>query len=197
MSENLDEATGPSGSSEFLYGNDHELASAGFKPMPDVEKRKAAEFENVKEAAEVLAASRAGTPEIIEKRYLDEAGEPVDPSEAISVERAARDLTAMRNVDTDSGAKSISADFAAAVDRMRADVIKGDPRLAEQYGIEIPAATDGDKTDKAEGKTDALAALKNAGPPSGEFDEQLEAALSHPQVKAALEAQIGEFEKVR
>ena len=146
MSEDRDEATGQfTQSTEGLFGREHELVEAGYKIMPETPtpadmEREAADEQAVEDAI-VEWEAREVPPEPI-VYYDKSSGEPLNanisegPVEAITVERAAADLAAYHDEQADNGAKSISADFAEAVDRARADAVKGDPKLAEQYGID-------------------------------------------------------------
>lgn len=205
MSEERNEAGQFTPSTEPLFGREAELAEAGYKPMPDPEKEKPeVEFATAKEAAEALGVPAQEPAEPI--IYYDVAtGEPTDPNEAITVEQAARDLTAWWSNKGAFDAKSVSNDFAAEVDKMRADALKQNPKLAEQYGIEPPDVDSGKVTEPkpdraANNKSADEAAIDDGGEAIDAIDgldPETRKALKLPQVRQALEQQFSEADKVR
>lgn len=195
MSEERSADTGQfTPSTDGLFGRDHELVQAGYKPMPDPEREEEATFDTAREAADALnvPAEEPAEPIIY---YDKQTGEPTDPNEAITVEQAARDLTAYHDAKADDWSKSISADFAAEVDKMRADALKQNPKLAEHYGIEPPAAEVA-KTDVEQVNKQNIAEVA-AEPANDGLDPELSRALKHPQVRQAIEEQLGEAHKAR
>lgn len=182
-----------------LTGAAFELANAGYTPMPDPDKKQddeaiGSDSASLREAAE----QRSGPPdEVVARGYLDRHGEPVAPTEAITLERAARDYARSTAVDRLALEGASSEALAARVDAMRAEALANDPDAAELYGFELPEA------DKA--KADEAASEKAAREPadkSGDravdgLDPEIEKALRHPQVAQAIEQRIGEAEKAR
>src|SRR4051812_11124836 len=76
-----------------LTGGAFELAKAGFKPMPDTEKKNdeqeiGSDSASLREAAEQRAGPRN---EIVAREYIDDNGEPAAANEAITLDRAGRD----------------------------------------------------------------------------------------------------------
>jgi len=57
--------------------------------------------------------------------YVDNAGRAIPSNRTVTVAEAADDLVAFRNSARDSAARSISSQFAAAIDEMRADMLHG------------------------------------------------------------------------
>lgn len=116
MSDERNEA-GQFTSAEVLTGRDAELRDGGFKPMKDPEKTtEKAEEIDVTEAARLL--NKPAAP-IIERAYKDGEGESVDKSEAISLDRAARDLAATREKEAkDAEAEQLKA-VADEADKLR------------------------------------------------------------------------------
>src|SRR5437867_482709 len=117
MSER-DESTGQfTPSTEGLYGHEAELAEAGFRPMPEtiVPPEQEEEYATPREAAEAMRATPE-EPEDVIVYHDTTTGERLnsDPSEgpieAITVERAAEDLTKWHSQSIDRGEKSISRD---------------------------------------------------------------------------------------
>lgn len=201
MSEDRDESTGQfTPSTDNLFGRDRELADAGFTNMPDPQREKPeGEFETPREAAEALTASRpAEQPAEVIIYHNTETGEPADPAEAVTLERAAADLASHRAATGDNGAKSISADFAAAIDKMRADAIQGDPKVAAELGVELSP----DKGDGAEKPADTQLDKKGVGQPAVNSDGDLDPVLaeqirSHPQVREFIAHEVAETQSAR
>lgn len=200
-----DDATGQfSPSTEGLFGQEAELAKAGFKPMPDRPKPEAEEFKSPREAADELSASRGAAP-VVEVAYQKAAdGERADETEAVTVERAARDLAAYRSANADSAAKSISNDFAAEIDAMRAEAIKGNPKRAEHLGLEVADADS--KAAKPEISSDSSKNADEAAiddPTAASIDSmdgldpETKEALKKPQIRAALEEEFGKAQHVQ
>lgn len=189
-------------STEGLFGREAELAQAGYKPMPEAPKPEEEEFASPRDAADDLSASRATAPtvEVFYQKVAD--GDRIDGSEAVMVERAARDLTAYRNANADSAAKSISNDFAAEIDGMRAEAIKGNPKLAEHYGVEMaPTDTKETKPEVASDKRGDDAAIDDATAAAIDAMDGLnpgtKEALKNPQIRAALEEEFGKAQHVQ
>ena len=132
---------------------------------------------------------------------LDTAtGEPINddlskgPVESLTVEQAAQLLTTYHDNKAAFDAKSISNDFAAEVDKMRADALKANPKLAEHYGIERPAVDDADAKPVADNARNDKAAEMS----DGELDPELaESIRKHPQVRQMLENELSENHRVR
>lgn len=185
--------------SEPLTGRAGLEHDAGFKAMPASEPEAEPEFKDAREAADASTGAEAAP--LVEVFYQKTAdGERIDGSETVTPERAAKDLTAYRKANADSAAKSISGDFAAEIDKMRADVIKGDPKVAEQLGVEVPPDADGklpqaNKNSGDEAVADdptaaAIDAMDNLAP-------ETKQALKNPQIRAALEEEFGKAQQVQ
>ena len=192
--DNRDEASGQFTPAEPLTGQAGVEAAAGFKPMPGEAAVSEDESLTLSEATESRAEG-GDTAKVVERNYVDGDGKPagVDErgkiTETLSVERAAQDLTALRQAEFDHVGRSISKDFAEAVDALRADRHKGDPAVAEHYSVEVPTA-DAPPVDAKPGEEPPAAA-------EGDLDADLERALNHPRIKAALENQISENYEVQ
>ncbi len=189
-----DPESGQFTSAEPLFGREAELADAGYSlpPTPEATSNDL----TPEEAAESVASS---PDEVVKVDYLDgegnvlplydEEGIPVEGAEALSIDQASALLSEMHTTASDSSAKSVSDDFAAQVDRLRADAIKADPKLAEQAGIE-PPAEDGVKIDSGKEPIPDLSAIND--------EAKLEEALrAHPKVKEAIDAEINATAAVR
>lgn len=186
-------------STEGLYGLAREEAEAGYKPMFPEKKE---EELTVAEATEQLTAQNGVESEPEQIVIIDkETGEPINdnlsegPVESLTVEQAAQLLTNYHDNKAAFDAKSVSDDFAAEVDRMRADALKDNPKLAEHFGIEPP--TEGTK------KTVEAADSKKSGDQAAEaapidgLDPEVERALKHPQVRQAIEEELGKAQHVQ
>jgi hypothetical protein len=194
-----DETSGQfTASTEEKFGREGVEAAHGFTSMPEnetdsFEPLDGIEFKTPREAADFL--SHAGPDDLVEVKYIKD-GEALPENETVTPERAARDLTAFHNANVKDASHSVSTEFAAAVDAMRKDAVKDNPKAAEHFGIEVPE--DGEKVPakekavrpEAEPSPDAMRA-------NADLDPEVERALKHPQVRQAIEQQLGEAEQVR
>lgn len=184
-----------------LTGAAFELAQAGYAPMSDPDKEKEADTIGSDAASLREAAERLGdTPhEVMTRQYLDGNGEKVAATEAITLERAARDYAAATSAERLWDENQSSEALAARVDALRAEALAKDPKAAELFGFEPPE----NKSDKAEpnrsrseapaaAQAEAMAAEAIEG-----LDPELAKALQHPQVAQAIEERLGEAEKAR
>jgi hypothetical protein len=184
-----------------LTGAAFELANAGYVPMSDPDKKNendtiGSDAASLREAAEQRAAAAR---EVTVRGYTDADGEPVASTEAITLERAARDYAAATSAERLLAENQTSEALAARVDAMRAEALAKDPDAAEFFGFESPEA----KADKAElgrPKSEATAGAQadaNGTSAIEGLDPELAKALQHPQVAQAIEERLGEAEKVR
>ncbi|QHO76798.1 hypothetical protein ACH79_33380 [Bradyrhizobium sp. CCBAU 051011] len=193
MSENRDEATGQfTPSTEGLFGREYENAKAGFTTRKDEPaEQDAPEGDPVRQAAANRAASQV--PEL-ELSVTELRGE-IDTKEAVTVEQAAKDYAATR---TDLLKFADGLDLATLTDKVdeeRAKVIKGDPKIAEQLGVEMSAKEDA-KAETAQnvpGNDDAADAIDTM---EG-LDPETRKALKIPQVRQALEGEFAKAEAVQ
>jgi len=179
-----------------LTGAAYDLDNAGFRLMPDPHDRKQdVAIGSDSAALREAAAQRSDTHDrVIAREYIDADGEPASASEAVTLDRAARDYASATMAETLALQNESSKTLAARVDAMRAEAWAGDPATAEFYGFEPPAA----KTDTTpSGKTAAGEPTDNSGHTIDGLDPELAKALDHPQVVQAIEERIGEAEKAR
>lgn len=182
-----------------LTGAAFELANAGYTPMSDPDKGKEDEViggdaASLREAAE----QRAGASnEVVARGYVDDNDEPMALSEAVTLERAARDYAAATSADRLLAENLSSEALAARIDAMRTEALARDPDAAEFFGFELPQ-TKTDKAERAKSEAPGNAAPEASNKTSLEgLDPALAKALQHPQVAQAIEERIGEAEKTR
>jgi hypothetical protein len=186
-----------------LTGAAFDLASAGYAPMKDPERKQEREAidsdsGSLREAAGQLPADR---DEVVTRQYADGAGKKAAANEAVTLARAARDYAeataAERLAAEDESAKAL----ADRVDALRAAALASDPDVAEFYGFDVPeAAADSREFDHAEADDRKVASKPVDGAAdsrSSHLDPELEKALRHPQVLQAIEERVGEAEKAR
>lgn len=181
-----------------LTGAAFDLASAGYAPMPDPEKKSEEEAigsdgASLREAAERRSGSN---DDVIVREYLDAAGKPVAPNEAITLDRAARDYAGVTAADRLAAESVTSEELAARVDAMRAEALARDPDAAEHFGFELPE-TDASGNDQADERAGTEPADVSPDRAVDGLDPELEKALRHPQVRQAIEQQVGEAEMAR
>jgi hypothetical protein len=184
-----------------LTGAAFELANAGYRSMPDPEEKHEEEAigsdsASLREAAEGLSSPR---DEVIVRKYTDREGKPVAASEAITLERAGRDYARATAAEKLVAENQTSQALAARVDALRAEALAKDPDAADFYGFDPPEPTlDRAEPESTESETSGIEpAESNADRASSELDPEIEKALQHPQVRRAIEQQIGEAEKTR
>jgi hypothetical protein len=184
-----------------LTGAAFELASAGYTPMPDPDKESeedaiGGDIASLREAAEQRMAPPS---EVTVRAYTGPNGEPVAPTEAVTLHRAARDYAAATSTERLLAEDQSNEALAARVDALRAEALAKNPDAAEIFGFELPDA----KSDKAETNQTRSEPLGNEqadvnAPPAIErLDPELAKALQHPLVTQAIEERIGEAEKTR
>jgi len=173
---------------EPAFGQSGIEREAGYVPMPDdPANRKEADELSTNEAAEDLAAGRE-TGVIIPREYLDGEGKPLvdedgkPTKETISLERAAHDLTALRNAEADDAAKSISKDFAAEVDKIRGESAKDETKANQEETAKTELAKEAPKLDVAA---------------EVDVDAEIAKALSHPKIAEVLSKHVGDAEQSR
>lgn len=188
-------------SNSSLTGAAFELANAGYTPMPDMDKRDEKEEigsdgTSLREAAEKLSKPQDA---VVVRQYLDHDGNPAAANEAVTLARASQDYASATAAER-LVAESASADeLAARVDALRAEVLANDPEAADFYGLEPVDHAAVGKTEPAEPeKHEAERDPDDPGRASAaKLDPELERALKHPQVRQAIEEQIGEVHKAR
>ncbi|GLH77484.1 hypothetical protein SSBR45G_23920 [Bradyrhizobium sp. SSBR45G] len=160
----------------LLTGAEFELQSAGYRPMPDPEERPDREeiesdATSLREAAERRADSRSP---VMVREYVDDSGNVVDPSEAVTLERAARDHARIRAAETDEA---------------KAEIVR--PGEGDELSGVLTDPTDRDEAERVAEPTRADEQDADRLAP------ELERALKHPQVLQAIEEKIGEAEAAR
>jgi hypothetical protein len=192
--ENRNDAGQFTAEPEQKFGLESVEQEAGYTQMPDPAKEEDWSFDDGDAAAaEIYAAISEPAPETVEVFYQNPDGSKRDPSLTVTPERAADDLQAYHDANADSAAKSISKEFAEAIDQLRADRIKGDPALEEHYGVKTPkpekaAAVEGDEV--ATHEPDAFDDVEGLTP-------ETKQALRQPQVRQYLEETEREHTQVR
>lgn len=184
-----------------LTGAAFDLVNAGYTPMSDPDKEKdddtiGGDAASLREAAERLSDAPR---EVTRRQYLDGDGKPVAGTEAITLERAARDYVAATSAERLLAENQSSEALAAKVDALRAEALAKDPDAAELFGFEMPDAK-AEKGEPNQLKSETPANAKadaNSAPSIEGLDPELAKALQHPQVAQAIEERLGETEKVR
>lgn len=184
-----------------LTGAAFELANAGYRPMSDPERENEDEAIGSDAASLREAAERRthATDDVTVRGYTGHDGEPVAPTEAVTLQRAARDYAAATSAERLLAEHQSSEALVERIDALRAEALARDSNAAEIFGFDLPEA----KVDKAEpGRSNSETA---AGTPNDAgngyaiegLDLELAKALQHPQVAQAIEERLGETEKVR
>jgi hypothetical protein len=166
-----------------------ELTNAGFVEMPDpLARKKEQEFEGPRDAADELSVRRREPMPVIARNYTDKNDEPVDAAEAITLERGARDLAALRNGESDAAREEAAAKLRDELDRLRGDHIPN----RDANDLESDPAKPDTKDVRDAGEKPAAEAAAD-----GKLDSTLAEALRHPQVVQAIEQRLGVAETAR
>jgi hypothetical protein len=184
-----------------LTGAAFELANAGYRPMSDPERENeddaiGSDAASLREAAEQRMRA---THDVTVRGYTDHDGEPVAPTEAVTLQRAARDYATATSAERLLAETQTNEALAARIDALRAEALARDPGAAEIFGFELPEAK-ADKAEPGRSKSETATGTPNdAGSASAieGLDPELAKALQHPQVAQAIEERLGETEKVR
>jgi hypothetical protein len=181
-----------------LTGAAFDLANAGYMPMPDPDEKRDEEAIGSDSASLREVAERLSGPldEIVVRQYAGPGGMPAAANEAITLERAGRDYARVVAADKTAAENQTSAELAARVDVLRAEALAKDPDAAESYGFGLPVIA-AEETEPGEPTTKKAAGEQNDGDAAARLDPELDKALKHPQVRQAIEEQIGEAEKTR
>jgi hypothetical protein len=178
---------------EPKYGLESVEAEAGFTRMPDPAADPEADwsFDGPKEdAATIFAGISDPPPEVVEVYYQESDGSRKDPNETVTLERAADDLSQYHGDREADMAALLGKEFAAEIDKLRADRIKT-AADAEHFGVPLKpekAAVEGAET--ATREPDAFDGVEGLA-------EETKAALRQPQVREYLEATEREHSEVR
>lgn len=182
-----------------IPGATNDAALAGYVPMPDIEKD-AEEEKRGEPISSDSSSLRTATEqrsdvrtEPIVREYQDQDGRKVAQNESITLARAGRDYAGALAAEKLIAESETAKTLAARVDALRAEALAHDPEAAEFYGFELPEQ--GDQTEtrsaaKGDSASDGEGAVSELAP-------EVERALRHPQIRQAIEEQLGEVEKAR
>jgi hypothetical protein len=148
----------------------------GYTPMPPADAPDDWTFDGPEsETLEIWSAISEPAAETTSLYYQNEDGTPKDPNLTVTLERAADDLTAYHGDREADMAALLGKEFAAEVDKLRADRIKT-AADAEHFGVPLKAekaAIEGD--DAATHESDAFDGVDGLA-------EETKQALRNPQV---------------
>ncbi|MBA7464867.1 hypothetical protein ES703_06664 [subsurface metagenome] len=172
-----------------------DLANAGYRPMPDPDKKEEqASLGGDSISLRAAAEQRSDAPtEPTIREYQDRDGKRVPANEAITLARASRDYSDAQAAERLISESQTSDALAARVDALRAEALAHDPDAAEFYGFELSddnAGQDEEAPETAASRADGERSAKQLAP-------EVEKALQHPQIRQAIEEQLGEVEKAR
>jgi hypothetical protein len=186
-------------SDSSLAGAAYELANAGYVPMPDPQEEDERETLSSDSASirEAAAQRGQGQDDVVVRGYAGPNGEPIAANEAVTLSRASRDYASATAAEKLIAENETSKALAERVDALRAEALASDPDAAEFYGFELPRtkASEPGNTEAEKPGSEPLDA--GTDPATGSLDHELEKALQHPQVRHAIEEQLGEAEKIR
>jgi hypothetical protein len=182
---------------EGLYGRELENAKSGFTTRKKDESAEQATPDNPDDGDPIreAAANREASRDKILELSVSELHER-DLTEAVTLPQAAQDWgSAQRAVSTFTEGLDL-ANLADEVDQKRAEVIKGDPKVAKHLGVEMPA--------KEGAPADPLAIRDNAKTDAAASDDVLDhvegltpetrAALRVPQIRSEIERHFNEID---
>jgi hypothetical protein len=196
-------ADGTFTSGETLTGLPGIEAEAGYVPLVTPVQDDGIETDDLRATFDdfVARGGDAGPPddeidEPITWRKTDGSNEPLEPNVTVTLDQSA---TALSGYESDVGRYvegAVLENFVADIDARRAEALKNDPKAADELGLD-PAqvaanANAEDHEQKAE-KPEQVDAGKEpvAEAPVDGLEPELARALQHPQVRAAVEEEIG------
>jgi hypothetical protein len=188
--------------SEPKFGRAAELEAAGFSEMPDRPEEQPKTYggddASLRDAADDLVSARIEQePQTVERFYQRPDGERIDLKETVTAERAARDLSAYRaDVSRYIEGTEVSA-LADVIDSARAEVLKNRPQDAETYGFD-PKEVEANAAKLEAPKADEVSADASPAEPVVEgLDPEVQKALKLPQVRQAIEEELGRADTTR
>jgi hypothetical protein len=179
---------------EQSYGLPGIESEAGYVPMNPGHDLEPEEFADAREATDAMLEQQQAETEAM-VYYNKDTGERLNDDiregavHTVTLNQAADDLLTYESAVVDGRAASISQDFAAEVDDLRARYLKENPDAANDLGIDPPKPEAVPNNNKSANEGAQLT-------PDG-LDPEVAKALEHPQVRQAIEEQIGEATKVR
>lgn len=206
MNDTSADAASATAAPEPLTGRSAEWAAAGFKEMPETARTTddatGSDVASLREAGQRIAQPSSQT---ITRAYVDSEGKPADANEAITLERAARDYSNAVKVDNFVNEAYASDVVAAEVDAAHYVALSANANNAQVYGVDLPELAQRVESALAQGETSSDARqseTRNADAASAtrtdsELDPEIEKALRHPQVRQAIEQQLGEADRTR
>lgn len=181
-----------------LTGAAYELANAGYEPMPDPQEEKQREAIGSGNASlrEASAQRTEATDDVTVRRYTGPDGGPAAPNEAVTLARASRDYADATAAERLIAESETSDALAERVDALRAEAFANDPEAAGFYGFQ-PLLANADGTAFVNAEAGEPGRDQSAEPAVPGLDPEIEKALQHPQVRHAIEEQLGEAERTR
>lgn len=184
-------------SSNDLIGAAHDLATAGYKPMPDrrsdEEEAIGSDAASLREAAESISEQ---PEDVVIRQYRDAEGKPAAANEAVTLRRASRDYAAAVAAEKLTADGQSAERLAERVDALRAEALARDPGAAEFYGFDLPEAGE-QGIERGRGDAGTIDTDSSRGDAREELDPVLARALDHPQVRQAIDEEIAETHKIR
>jgi hypothetical protein len=167
------------------FGRTRELHDAGYKEMPEPARKAddasfGSDYSGLARAAEDLSATRQPVRTIVSRQYLTGDGSTVDETEAVTLRRAADDLDQARAADAAAPEQATDRQPGSEIDELRRQAAHADT-FAED---ELPTAGEGLSQSPAVSDGESL-------------DPILQEALKHPQVREAIEGEIGKADAAR
>lgn len=172
-----------------------ELMKAGYKAMPDPDDQQQEVPVGSDSAALREAAERRAAPhqEAVVRQYLDGEGKSAPQNESVTLARASRDYSDALAAERLISESQTSDALAARVDALRAEALAHDSDAAEFYGFELSEASAG----QGEEAPEPAASHADGERSANRLAPEVEEALQHPQIRQAIEEQLGEVEKAR
>ena len=188
--------------SESIPGASGSVA-ADFVSMPDLDADDKDRGEPIgSDSTSLRAAAEQRTDLPIEptvRQYLDRDGNKVPQNESITLARATRDYSGALAAERLIAESVTSKTLAARIDALRADALAHDSGAAEFYGFELSEATAGQTEHEGVETGEVVSGIADpvSNRPAEELAPEVEKALQHPQIRQAIEEQLGEVERAR
>ncbi|RXH15145.1 hypothetical protein [Bradyrhizobium guangzhouense] len=186
------------GSSEQLFGREAELVSAGYTVRKDdaPSDEIGSDETSLREAADRLADSEDESLPVME---LLEAQGKLDPNEALTVEQASDDFNAAASDIASYVEGADLAQFAEEVDQARLKQFKADPKSAADFGFDESdvRALEAKQSGEQQPAQQSVQQPSEPAPNVEGLDPEVARAMQHPQVRQAIEEELGKADAAK
>ncbi|MCG2665881.1 hypothetical protein ACFPFP_02920 [Bradyrhizobium sp. GCM10023182] len=198
VEQSRDDAGRFEGGSEQLFGREAELVSAGYTVRKDdaPSDEIGSDETSLREAADTLAATEDESLPVME---LLEAQGKLDPNEALTAEQASDDFTAAASDIASYVEGADLSKFAEEVDQARLKQFKADPKSAAKFGFDENdvRSLEAKQVGEQQQAQQPIQQSAETAPNVEGLDPEVAKAMQHPQVRQAIEDELGKADAAK